>query len=157
MKGKASELNFDQDIILSEMGERLRSWRQASFGQDHNVPLAIVLGKHDLLTDLLAIDQLKTDVCLNGILSADAIESNSRITLEFLMEHCPDIVAAADAISSNVKYFPASSFGCSATIFNNKKNEEMIGPDPSQMKPYLVEAPFLWLLSEFEPNLVPTN
>ena len=157
MKGKASELNFDQDIILSEMGERLRSWRQSSHDQSQDIPLAIVVGKHDILGDLLALDHLKTDVCLNGMLSAEAIESNSRITLEFLMEHCPDIVAAADAISSNVKYFPASSFGCSATIFNNKKNEEMIGPDPILMKPYLVEAPFLWLLSEFEPNLVPTN
>lgn len=160
IKGEASKLRFDQDIILAEMGERLRSWRQTIFGQAHDVPLAVVLGKHDLLGDLLPVDRLEKNVCPNGSLSVGAINANSQITQDFLLDHCPDIVGAAEAISSNVKYFAASSFGSPATIIDGVKNEEgrpQFGPSPSRLIPYLVEAPFLWLLSEVEPNLVPRN
>jgi hypothetical protein len=158
IKAEAAKLRFDQNVILAEMGERLRSWRQISFGESHDVPLAIVVGKHDLLGDLLPLDQLATDVCPNGNVSAAAIDANSDATHSFLLEHCPDIVGAAEVISSNVKYFPASSFGSPAALIEGLKNEggmDLIGPVPSRMKPYLVEAPFLWLLSEIEPNLIP--
>ena len=158
IKRSAALLKFDQNVILAEMSERLRSWRQISLGESHDVPLAIVVGKHDLLGDLLPLDQLTTDVCPNGNVSAAAIDANSAATHSFLLEHCPDIVGAAEAISSNVKYFPASSFGSPAAVIDGLKNEDgkdQIGPVPSRMNPYLVEAPFLWLLSEIEPNLIP--
>jgi hypothetical protein len=157
IKGEAAKLKFDQNVILAEMSERLRGWRQIAFGESHDVPLAIVLGKHDLLGDLLPLDQLATDICANGSVSAAAIDANSAATHSFLLEYCPDIVAAAEAISANVKYFPASSFGSPAAVIDGLKNEEgkdQFGPVPSRMKPYLVEAPFLWLLSEIEPNLI---
>jgi hypothetical protein len=156
MKKAASKLRLDQEVVLAEMGERLRCWKQTTFGQAHDVPFALVLGKHDLLGDLHPIDRLVRDVCPDGSLSATAIDANSRITQEFLLEYCPDIIAAAEAISSNLKYFPASSFGSPATVFKtgDAKELDVIGPNPSLMKPYLVEAPFLWLLSEFEPNLI---
>ena len=158
IKREAGVLKFDQNVILAEMSERLRSWRQISFGESHDVPLAIVVGKHDLLGDLLPLDQLATNVCPNGNVSAAAIDANSAATHSFLLEYCPDIVGAAEAISSNVKYFPASSFGSPAAVIAGLKNEEgkdQFGPVPNRMKPYLVEAPFLWLLSEIEPNLIP--
>ena len=158
IKRSAALLKFDQNVILAEMSERLRSWRQISLGESHDVPLAIVVGKHDLLGDLLPLDQLATDVCPNGNVSAAAIDANSAATHSFLLEHCPDIVGAAEAISSNVKYFPASSFGSPAAVIDGLKNEDgkdQIGPVTSRMNPYLVEAPFLWLLSEIEPNLIP--
>jgi hypothetical protein len=160
IKSEAAKLRFDQNVILSELGERLRGWRQIAFGESHDVPLAIVLGKHDLFGDLMPIQDLATNVCPNGAVSMAAIQSNSDLTRAFLLENCPDIVGAAEAISENVKYFPASAFGAPATILEGKRDEQgkqMYGPDPNKMKPYLVEAPFLWLLSEMEPKLVPQH
>jgi hypothetical protein len=160
MKREADKVRFDQDVILAEMGERLRGWKQTSFGLTNDVPLAIVVGKHDLIDNVLPMDQLAMDVCLDGSLSSAAIDANSTLTEDFLLEYCPDIVGAAEAISSNVKYFPASSFGSGAAIIEGVKSDDgraMLGPVPSRMKPYLVEAPFLWLLSKMEPDLIPIS
>jgi len=124
------------------------------------VPFAIVVGKHDLLGDLLPLDQLAMDVCLKGDVSGTAIDQNSAATRAFLLEYCADIVGAAEGISSNVKYFPASSFGSPAALIDGLTTEDgrdLIGPVPGRMAPYLVEAPFLWLLSEIEPNIIPRD
>jgi hypothetical protein len=111
---KGSGLRFDQDVILAEIADRLRAWRQLALGETRDVPLAFVVGKHDLLTKLLPLEKLKLDVCQSGKLSSEAIESNSMATRSFLLEHCPDIVGAAENISDRVMYFPTSAFGTPA-------------------------------------------
>lgn len=149
-------LLLDQDVVLAEIAERVRGWRRLSLGQAHDVPLALILGKHDLLTEHLPLDQLTLDVCTNGKISMEAIRSNSEAARSFLLEHCPDIVGAAENISDRVMYFPASAFGSPAVEINGVKNSEgdpQIGPDTKNLKPYLIEAPFLWILSEVEPAL----
>jgi hypothetical protein len=157
MKAAAKNLMFDQDVILGEMGARLRGWRQIGLDELHDAPIAVVVGKHDLLGDLLPIEKLTTNIYAPKGISQSAIDENSNITREFMLEYCSDIVGAAESISKNVKYFPASSFGVPATVLDGvtgKDGKPMYGPNPSRMKPYLVEAPFLWLLSEMEPELI---
>jgi hypothetical protein len=153
---KESGLRFDQDVILAEIAERLRAWRQLSVGQAHDVPLAFVVGKHDLLTKLLPLDSLTMDVCQSGKITMEAIESNSEVTRSFLLKHCPDIVGAAESISDRVMYFPTSAFGSPAIALTGIKTIDgkvQFGPDPKKLRPYLVEAPFLWILSQAEPSL----
>jgi len=162
IKREVAKLRFDQDVILAEMAERLRGWRQVELGKTHDAPLAVVVGKHDLLGSMLPLEKLETDVCPKGAISMKAIDANSKITREFLLEYCGDIIGAAESVSGNVKYFPASSFGAPATEIKMSKKDggdaiTMFGPNPSTLKPYLVEAPFLWLLSEIEPNLFLQN
>jgi hypothetical protein len=162
IKREVAKLRFDQDVILAEMAERLRGWRQVELGKTHDAPLAVVVGKHDLLGSMLPLEKLETDVCPKGAISMKAIDANSKITREFLLEYCGDIIGAAESVSGNVKYFPASSFGAPATVIKLSKKDggdaiTMFGPNPSTLKPYLVEAPFLWLLSEMEPNLLLRN
>ncbi len=157
MMNAGSGLKFDQHVILAEISERLRAWRQLSIGQAHDVPLALVVGKHDLLEDLLPVETLSLEVCADGKLSKFAIDSNSDVTRAFLLEHCPDIVGAAENISQRVKYFPVSAFGSPAIELKGVKTSDggiQIGPDSKNLKPYLVEAPFLWVLSEAESSLV---
>lgn len=149
-------LRFDQDVILAELTRRIRQWRQLGINQTHQAPLALVVGKHDLITGLLPLEGLTTSVCADGKLSLGAIEHNSNRTREFLEEYCPDIVAAAEDLSDEVMYFPASAFGCPAISLPGIEGVEGCVPDPRSLKPYLVEAPFLWLLSKMEPDLVPT-
>lgn len=160
MKRNASTLRFDQHVILSEMAGRLRTWRGSAFGEDSDVPFAVVLGKHDLLGEAFPVSDLRMDLCRDGAVCQEAITANSNLTHSFLLEHCPDIVAAAEEVSGKVKYFPASSFGSPAVELSNVRDDggdAMIGPDPLRLEPYLVEAPFLWLFSELEPVLVPSS
>jgi hypothetical protein len=128
------------------------------FGQTLDIPLAIVVGKHDLLDSMLPREELKKDLFINAAVSKETIDWNSNRTQAFLEEYCPEIVAAAETISEKTKYFPASSFGMPAVQLDGIKDQNgqpMYGPKPSRMHPYLVEAPLLWLLSEIEPELVP--
>ena len=153
---KGTGLRFDQDVILAEIADRLQAWLQLSLGQARDVPLAFVVGKHDLLTNHLPLENLTLDVCPGGKLSSGAIESNSEVTRSFLRAYCPDIVGAAETISNRVMYFPASAFGSHAIELVGIKSsdkEVQLGPDPMKLCPYLVEAPFLWMLSQAEPSL----
>lgn len=153
-------LLLDQDVVLAEIAERVRGWRSLSLGEAHDVPLAVILGKHDLLMENFPIDRLTLDVCPNGKISLEAIHSNSEAARSFLLEHCPDIVGAAENISDRVMYFPASAFGSPAVLINEVKNTDgdpQIGPDTRNLKPYLIEAPFLWILSQVEPSLFVEN
>ncbi len=151
MRRGGGSIRYDQDVILAEIATRLRNWRSMGFDDKHDAPLALVLGKHDTLGDLFPRSELELEVCINGRLSLGKIEANSQRTRDFLMEHCSEIVGAAEAISSNVKYFPASAFGTPAINVGDD-----IGPDPRSLKPYLVEAPILWLISQIEPSTIPT-
>ena len=75
---------------------------------------------------------------------------------QFTLEKAPRVVASAEAFSSNVQYFAASSFGHvpprvqSATGFTT-------APDPAKLKPFQVETPALWILSQVSPGLVPSQ
>lgn len=152
MREGGGHIRYDQDVILAEIAGRLRAWRSLGFDDKHHAPLALVLGKHDTLGELFPRDELELDVCVDKKLSLGRIESNSERTREFLLVHCPEIVGSAEAISDNVKYFPASAFGRPAIRVGDQ-----CGPDPESLKPYLVEAPFLWLISQMEPSIIPTS
>ena len=84
MKSK-SGLRFDQDVVLAEIADRLRSWRQLSLGQAHDVPLAVILGKHDLLEKHIPASRLTMDICPGGKLSMEALHANSEAARSFLM------------------------------------------------------------------------
>jgi hypothetical protein len=159
MSRNAPGLNFDQNVILSEMATRLRAWTGGGVDCAFDVPLAVVLGKHDLLGKVFPESELKMEICRENALSLEIIEANSRTTCDFLLEFCPDIVAAAESVSTNVRYFPASSFGSPAIELSGvlgDSGDAMIGPDPQRRGSYLVEAPLYWLFSQFEPELIPT-
>jgi hypothetical protein len=91
-------------------------------------------------------------------LDLQAIDENSATVRRLMLEVCPSVVAGAEAMSNNVKYFPVSSFGCSPEILGyDDKGIPILGPDPAKISPILVEMPILWLLSRIEPHLVPTT
>ena len=53
-------------------------------------------------------------------------------------------------------YFPVSAFGCPAIELAGVRNTDggmQFGPDTTRLHPYLIEAPFLWILSQVEPTL----
>jgi len=80
------------------------------------------------------------------------MQNNSDLMREKLMEVCPSVVASAERISNNVRYFPVSTFGHTPV-----KMEDGIAPDPHRLVPFLITTPALWILSKSISNLIPVK
>lgn len=137
-----------QDIILSEMRTRIQTIRNLRSGETIQTPVAFIVGKCDVWLHLLNRKPLRDSV-QDGKLDIAAIEENSGIIRKFLYQLCPPLVANAEALSSNVMFFAASSFG--HTPLKIGPGEYV--PDPSKLQPVNVEDPLLWILSQVCPNL----
>jgi hypothetical protein len=62
-------------------------------------------------------------------------------------------VANAEALSDNVTFFAASSFGHTPV----KLGPGEYVPDPAKLEPMFVEMPLLWILSQIAPDLLKRN
>jgi hypothetical protein len=148
-----------QDTILAEAKVRVKKVLGLSAATKLDTPLAVVVGKLDVWRELLPSDSLAQPI-VGSEFDRIAVDENSQVVRSLMMDICPQVVAGAEAISNNVKYFPVSSFGCSPEIIDYLTDSEgrkmpQIGPNPSAISPILVETPVLWILSQIEPELVP--
>ena len=137
-----------QDIILSEMRARIQSIRNLRPGETIQTPVAFIVGKSDVWLHLLNGKPLRESV-RDGKLDLDSVEENSGIIRELLYRLYPPVVANAEALSTNVMFFAASSFG--HTPLKIGPGEYV--PDPAKLVPSNVEVPLLWILSQVCPNL----
>jgi hypothetical protein len=117
-------------------------------GESIHTPVAFVVGKCDVWLHLLNGKPLR-DPVLDGKLDIAAIEENSNIVRALMYQLCPAVVANAEALSSNVMFFAASSFG--HTPIKIGPGEYV--PDPAKLQPAFVEIPLLWILSQVCPAL----
>ena len=146
-----------QATILSQANVLVRAITGLDARAKLDTPVAVVVGKLDLWRELLPSDDLAYPV-LNNSLDLEAIDENSAAVRKLMLEVSPSVVAGAEAMSNNVKYFPVSSFGCSPEVLGHDTSGiPILGPDPAKISPILVEMPILWLLSRIEPHLVPTT
>lgn len=144
-----------QQIILAEMRVRLAKLLNLGLGKKISKPMAIMVGKCDAWLGLLQ-GQMFRNPLQKGGLSLSAIQHNSTLVRQLMMEIAPTVVANAEGISSHVCYFPVSSFG--HTPVKTKINKEVaVGPDPKKLRPIMTEIPPLWLFSQIEPEMVPLS
>jgi hypothetical protein len=136
-----------QDIILAEMGARIRSLRNLRVGEKTRTPLAFVVGKCDAWIQELNGAPLANPV-EDGKLNLATVEANSERIRAMMHDLCPATVANAEALSDNIQFFAISSFG--HTPLKIGPGEYV--PDPAQLQPQFVEAPVLWILSQLEPS-----
>jgi hypothetical protein len=151
-----SDERFDQqDTLLAEMNSRIKKLRGIDFRQKIETPLAIVVGKLDVWGDLLPAGSL-ADPLEGDSLNLQRIQQNSDIVRDMLYKVVPSIVANAESISSNVRYFPVSAFGCSPEEIakDPKTGRRRFSPDPHKIRPQFVEIPMVWLLSQLEPEII---
>jgi len=141
-----------QDIILAEMRARIQIIRNLRSGEPITTPVAFVVGKCDVWIQLLNGKPLR-DPLRDGKLDKGVIEENSNIARELMHQLCPAVVANAEALSTNVMYFAASSFG--HTPLKIGPGEYV--PDPARLQPIHVEVPLLWILSHISEQLVSTD
>jgi hypothetical protein len=141
-----------QDIILAEMRTRIQMIRNLRPGEPINTPVAFVVGKCDVWLQLLNGKPL-CEPLREGKLDRTAVEENSDTIRELTHRLCPPVVANAEALSTNVMFFAASSFG--HTPLKIGPGEYV--PDPAKLQPMHVEVPLLWILSQICPPLVRTT
>lgn len=146
-----------QEVILSEIRVRVAAIKNLKHDQKMKAPLAVILGKCDAWLHRLPHPVLAQPL-QNGHFNGAAIDRNSDMVRNLLLDLSPGIVANAEALSESVNYFPMSSFGHTPVPWSGK--DATVGgatPDPQKLKPILAEVPPLWLLSQLAPHIAPTN
>lgn len=141
-----------QSIILSEMKVRIAKLLKLPLMDKIDTPLAMLVGKSDAWIHLLGENALRNPV-QSGQLDLGAVHHNSDCVRQLMKGICPAVVANAESISRNVLYFPVSSFGHAPV----KLGPGDYAPNPQLLKPFMVEVPALWLLSQIAPALVPSR
>ena len=141
-----------QDIILAEMRARIQMIRNLRPGELINTPVAFVVGKCDVWLQLLNGKALGEPL-RDGKLDRTVVEENSNVVRALTHRLCPPVVANAEALSTNVMFFAASSFG--HTPLKIGPGEYV--PDPSKLQPVHIEVPLLWVLSQVCPSLIATG
>ena len=151
-----TDQRFDQqDTLLAETNARVKNLLAIDFKQKITTPLAVIVNKMDVWQDLVGGRDKFQNPVAPGKLDLSALDANSAIARNLLLDVAPQIVANAEAISSNVRYFPVSSFGCSPErVGQDKAGRPIFSPNPEKLNPVLIEVPTLWVLSLIEPSLV---
>ena len=141
-----------QDIILDEMRVRFARARGHAARDNLAIPFGVIVGKCDAWIELLGGREALQPVVQGGRLIRDALTHKSALTRQVLQEHCPEITARLDALSSQTLYFPVSSFGHTPL-----RTSRGVAPDPKRLQPWLAEAPVLWVLDQLAPGLIPAS
>lgn len=145
-----------QNVIMAETATRISTILNLSPGQKIDKPLAVLLGKCDLWLDKLG-KPLKP-VVEDGCVNQENVDSNSAILREFMLDLHPTLCTTAEVISTQVRYFALSPLGCSPITFTDPATgDAKIGPDPASIKPRNVCDPTLWVLSQLNPEIIPSK
>lgn len=145
-----------QDVILAETEVRIKSLLGLDSRERMKTPFAVLIGKFDTWQPLLGAEPLAPAV-RDGRVDTAAIRRNSDRLRDLMLSIAPAIVANAEAISSEVRYFAISPLGASPVEFTDSRGVKMIGPDPAKLAPMFVEIPTLWVLSRVAPGLIPSH
>ena len=141
-----------QDIVLDEMRVRFARARGHAAQDDLALPVGVIVGKCDAWVDLIGGKEALRPVVKQGRLDRAALDANSALTRSLLQEYCPEITTRLDALSTQTRYFPVSSFGHTPL-----RTSRGVAPDPRRVQPWLAEAPVLWLLDQLTPGLIPAE
>ena len=146
-----------QALLLSETEMRLRTALRLPPDEKLDVPLAVIIGKLDMWQKLLGAEPLLTSV-KSGQFQPKFVEENSKRLRELLFNISPHICTNAEAISTRVCYFAASSFGAPPESFvDERTGETLLAPAGGKVRPMRVIDPMLWALHCKEPGLLLKN
>lgn len=143
-----------QALMLSETEIRLRTARRLMPEQNLDIPLAVIIGKSDTWQKLLGQEPLLPSI-RNGQFQPKLVDANSKRLRQLLFDIAPHICANAEAISTNVRYFAASSFGAAPEAFKDERTgDTLLAPAGGKVRPNRVIDPVLWALHCKEPGLL---
>jgi energy-coupling factor transporter ATP-binding protein EcfA2 len=141
-----------QDSILAEMEVRMKKMLGLPPAERIPVPVAILVGKCDVWRTLLDAREFPPPV-RDGRIDSAGIDASSARVRALLAEFCPGLVAHAESLSHDVRYFAVSSLGHSPIALQGA-DAGLLAPDPRRIAPIGVKAPVYWLLGKILPELV---
>ena len=146
----------NQDVILAQMDVRIKRLLSRPFTEKLEVPLAVLINKCDLWNRLMADWPKLKNPLEKDCLNLETLDRNSLMVKKFMEEMSPSIVATAERISNEVRYFPVSAFGHRpASYVDPVSGETMIAPAPKQIKPMMVDVPTIWAMSKISSGFFP--
>jgi len=151
LKGRIDQ----QDSILAEMETRIKRVLGIAQSERIRTPLAFVVGKSDTWDKLLSSPL--EPVVADGQLDLDAVARNSDRVRQVLSSLCPGLVASAESLAQEIRYFAASSFGHMPVVIQSGPNKGRIAPDPQRLSPARVEEPVYWLMHLASPEMFPAR
>ena len=142
-----------QDSILAEVDSRIKRVLGLAPSDRIQTPMAFIVGKSDAWAHLLS-EPLEPTV-KNGMLDLGAIDRNSNRVRAVLKDLCPGLVATAESLAENLRFFAATSFGHTPVVLTAGPNSGRIAPDPKRLAPARVEDPVYWILHLTSPSMLP--
>lgn len=143
-----------QDIVLREAWDRVLQHRDAR-SATRAIPLIVVCAKADCWGPLLPrwplpLPYRRTAQGIAGV-DMDMLTEVSAEVRQLLKRFSPEIVAAAEALTSDVVYLPVSATGCSPEA---DPDGQIVGFVPKRLNPIWAEVPLIYFLVRWVPTLV---
>jgi hypothetical protein len=146
-----------QDQVLLEAANRIRANTRLPQHEKSTRPLIVVVTKYDAWNSLTNVPELKaswivrhTDEGIAGI-DIQNVQKFSAQVRAILSQLAPEIVAAAEAFSSDVTYMPVSSLGHRPTV---DEKSGLLGIRPDQIRPMWAEIPMLYAIHRAVPGMI---
>jgi hypothetical protein len=157
----AGEVLDPQATILATADQNVKKFLGRPIAEPLDTPLVVIVTKHDAWKHLLDGDlpSFATEPRTGGLcgLRVAAVEEVSQRLRALLMQHAPEVVAAAQRFSRHVYYVPASATGCAPVRAGEQDGRPSYKFRAGSVNPYWIEVPLLWLLARHVPGLVPTE
>lgn len=139
-----------QEIILTEMINRIKKYSGMRSGAKTAKSLIIIVSKFDVWSQLLDEEPPREpwtwDPKLNTcVLDVETIKNVSFQIRTLLEDVCPEIVTTAESFAGDVLYIPNSALGHSPEL---NEDSGMIGIRPRDVAPFWVSMPMLYFFHE---------
>ncbi len=147
-----------QEMILSEMINRIRLMRNLKSNQQCDVPVFVIVTKYDAWKAMLPVTLPRNPwgrMAGNPdrvFLLKDQIETASKLVRELFQKQIPEIVGSLEHFSSNVTYIPVSSTGGPPEKDPKTGNW---GFQVNKINPFWSEVPLLYALANNRNGIVP--
>ena len=139
-----------QEIILTEMINRIKKYSGMRTGTKIAKTLLVVLSKFDVWSELLDEElpdepwqwDSRSNVC---VLDVHLLRNVSFQIRHLLQTICPEVVTTAESFAGEVLYLPNSALGHSPEL---NLETGMIGIKPRDVAPFWVSVPMLYFFCE---------
>jgi len=147
-----------QETLLREVAVRIRRYHGMSQSERINKPLIVVVPKFDVWADAsdTSIEQEPYQPARGDsplMVDTERVERTSKTLERVFRAFCPEFVAAAEGLSTTVRYIPVSSLGRSPMLVT-RGERKFYGIRPKDISPKWTTVPLLYSLCKWAPGLI---